>query len=228
MDTRGHASSIAETLEYEPASLVVIETARAKDACPRCHSGIVEAPVPAQAVEKSLAGPGLLAHVGVPKYLDHLPLHRLEGIFARQGIDLARTTLCGWVADVATALTPIGEQLRREITAANYLQTDDTPVTVLTAGGGSPKGRLWTYVAPLGRQVVFDATATHERGGPEAFLRTFQGKLQADAYTGYDALYRTGPIVEIGCWAHARRQWVDALVTDGAAARMVALIQQLY
>src|SRR5712691_6212227 len=96
--------SCAEKLEYEPASFVVIETVRAKYACPHCHDGVVEAPAPPQAVEKSLAGEGLLAHVVVSKYVDHLPLHRLEGIFAREGIDLARTTLCGWVADVATAL----------------------------------------------------------------------------------------------------------------------------
>jgi len=191
--------SVSEKLEYEPASFVVIQTARAKYACPQCHEGVVEAPVPPQALEKSLAGEGLLAHLVVSKYVDHLPLHRLEGIFAREGIDLARTTLCGWVADVATALTPIGDQLRREITAASYLQTDDTSVTVLGDDGGSFKGRLWTYLDPLGQQVVFEATTTHERDGPEAFLAGFRGALQADAYTGYDALYQSGTIVEIGC-----------------------------
>src|SRR6266571_3710842 len=220
--------SVSEKLEYEPASFVVIQTARAKYACPQCHEGVVEAPAPPQALEKSLAGEGLLAHLVVSKYVDHLPLHRLEGIFAREGIDLARTTLCGWVADVATALTPIGDQLRREITAATYLQTDDTSVTVLDERGGSFKGRLWTYLDPLGQQVVFDATATHERDGPEAFLAAFRGALQADAYTGYDAVYQSGRVVEIGCWAHARRRFVEAFVLDGSAALMVALIQQLY
>jgi transposase len=229
----GHAKtrigeSVSEKLEYEPASFVVIETVRAKYACPHCHEGVVEAPAPPQAVEKSLAGEGLLAHVVVSKYVDHLPLHRLEGIFAREGIDLARTTLCGWVADVATALTPIGDQLHREITVATYLQTDDTSVTVLADRGGSFKGRLWTYLDPLGRQVVFDATATHERDGPERFLAEFRGALQADAYAGYDALYQTGRVREIGCWAHARRRFVEALMTDPQAALMVARIQQLY
>ena len=119
-------------------------------------------------------------------------------------LDLSRTTLCGWVADVATALAPIGDELRRQVTAATYLQTDDTTVTILEETG-SRKGRLWTYLDPLARQVVFDATRTHERDGPEAFLAGFAGDLQADAYTGYDALYRTGRIREIGCWAHARR-----------------------
>jgi transposase len=220
--------SVSEKLEYQPASFVVIATARLKYACPHCQAGVTEAPAPPQAVEKSLAAEGLLAHVVVSKYVDHLPLHRLAGIFARQGVELSRTTLCDWIADVATALMPIGEQLRREVTAVTYLQTDDTPVTVLDDRGGSFKGRLWTYLDPLGRQGVFDATATHERAGPEAFLTGFRGSLQADAYPGYDALYRSGHVLEIGCWAHGRRRFVEAFMTDPQAARMVALIQQLY
>ena len=190
---------MAEKLEYQPASFVVIETVRAKYACPHCHDGVVEAPAPPQAIEKSLAGEGLLAHVVVSKYVDHLPLYRLEQIFAREQIDLSRTTLCEWVAAVATALAPIGEQLRREITAADYLHTDDTSITVLADDrGGSYKGRLWTYLDPMARQVVFDATPTHERDGPDRFLADFRGKLQADAYRGYDALYAT--------WARPRNR----------------------
>jgi transposase len=219
---------VSEKLEYEPARFVVVETARLKYACQHCHEGVVEAPAPPQAVEKSLAGEGLLAHVVVSKYVDHLPLHRLEGIFAREGIDLPRSTLCGWVADVATALTPVGEQLRREITAADYLQTDDTSITILGDDGGSFKGRIWTYLDPLARQVIFDATPTHERDGPAAVLADFRGKLQADAYSGYDGLYQSGRVIEIGCWAHARRPFVEAFMTDTSAALMIALIQQLY
>lgn len=219
---------VSEKLEYEPASFVVVETVRPKYACQTCHEGVVEAPAPPQAVEKSLAGEGLLAHVIVSKYADHLPLHRLEGIFAREGIDLHRSTLCGWVADVATALTPIGEHLRREITAADYVQTDDTTITVLGDDRGSFKGRIWTYLDPLTKQVVFDATTTHERDGPAAFLAGFRGKLQADAYNGYDGLYLSGRVLEVGCWAHARRRFVEAFPTDTSAALMIALIQQLY
>jgi transposase len=219
---------VSEKLEYEPASFVVIETVRPKYACPHCHEGVVEAPAPPQAVEKSLAGEGLLAHVVVSKYVDHLPLHRLEGIFARERIDLPRSTLCGWVADVAMALSPIGEQLRREVTAADYLQTDDTTITILDERGGSFKGRIWTYLDPLTKQVVFDATTTHERDGPTALLADFRGKLQADAYSGYDGLYQSGRVIEIGCWAHARRRFVEAFMTDTSAALMIALIQQLY
>jgi len=219
--------AVSEKLDYVPARVRVIETVRPKYACPRCHDGVVEAPAPPQAVERSLATEGLLAHVVVSKYVDHLPLYRLERIFDREHLDLSRATLCGWVADVATALAPIGDELRRQVVAATYLQTDDTPITILEETG-SRKGRIWTYLDPIARQVVFDATPTHERDGPEAFLAAFAGDLQADAYTGYDGLYRTGRIREIGCWAHARRGFVEALSTDARAAPMVALIQELY
>ncbi|HXF45445.1 MAG TPA: IS66 family transposase [Burkholderiaceae bacterium] len=220
--------AVTEKLDYHPASFLVIETVRAKYACPHCHDGVVEAPAPPQAIEKSLASEGLLAHIVVSKYVDHLPLYRLEQIFARERIDLSRTTLCEWVAAVASALAPIGDQLRREVVATDYVQTDDTSVTVLDDRGGSYKGRLWTYLDPIGRQVVFDATPTHERDGPERFLADFHGKLQADAYRGYDALYASGRVLEIGCWAHARRRFVEAFMTDTAPARMIAFIQQLY
>ena len=229
----GHAKTrigeaVSEKLDYVPASLRVIETARLKYACPHCHTGVVEAPAPPQAIEKALAAEGLLAHVVVAKYVDHLPLYRLEHIFLREGVDLSRSTMCGWVGDIATALTPIGDELRRQVTAATYLQTDDTPVTILEPSGGSRKGRLWVYLDPIGRQVVFDATPTHERDGPETFLGAFTGDLQADAYKGYDALYASGRMREIGCWAHARRGFVEALPTDLQAALMIALMRQLY
>jgi hypothetical protein len=163
----------------------------------------------------------------VAKYVDHLPLYRLEQIFAREQIDLSRTTLCDWVAGVATALAPIGEQIRREITATDYLQTDDTPITVLDERGGSYKGPLGLSRSAR-RQVVFDATRTHERDGPQRFLADFRGQLQADAYPGYDALYATGRVREIGCWAHARRRFIEAFTTDTTPALLIARIQQLY
>jgi transposase len=218
---------VSEKLDYRPALVEVVETVRLKYAC-ACHDGVTTAPAPPQAVEKSLATEGLLAHVVVSKFVDHLPLYRLERSFVRLGLDLSRTTLCGWVADVADALQPIGDELRRQVLATSYLQTDDTTMTILHEPGGPQKGRVWTYLDPIGRQVVFDATRTHEGEGPAAFLATFRGDLQADAYVGYDALYATGRLREIGCWAHTRRGFVEALPTDARAAPMIALIQQLY
>jgi len=218
---------VSEKLEYEPASFHVIQRRRLKRACPKGHELSV-APSPVQAVEKSLAAEGLLAHVVVSKFADHLPLYRQEGILGRQGVRLPRSTLCGWVASVAETLTPIVEHMKSEVVSTDYLQTDDTPVVVLKKLAGSFKGRLWAYLDPLGRQVVYDATPTHERAGPEAFLAGFRGYLQADAYTGYDALYASGRITEVGCWAHARRRFREALETDPRAASMLALVQELY
>lgn len=218
---------VSEKLEYVPASFHVVQTRRVKRACPKGH-GVSVAPAPPQALEKSLAAEGLLAHIVVSKFADHLPLHRQEGILARNGVRLPRSTLCDWVRDVAEACSPIVEHMKSELLATSYLQTDDTPVVVLKKLAGSFKGRLWAYLDPLERQVVYDATATHESAGPEAFLTGFRGYLQADAYTGYDGLFRGGGVIEVACWTHARRRFREALETDPRAALMVALIQELY
>lgn len=221
----GH--EVSEKMEYVPADYHVVQIKRVKRACPSGHE-VTLAPAPPQAVEKSLAAEGLLAHVVVSKYADHLPLYRQEGILARHGVSLSRSTQCDWVRQVARACEPIAEEIKRQILTADYLQTDDTSVVVLGGPEGSFKGRLWTYLDPLARQVVFEATATHERDGPEAFLSSFRGYLQADAYKGYDALYSSGRIVEVACWAHGRRRFKDALDTEPRAATMLALVQQLY
>jgi transposase len=155
----GH--DVSEKLEYVPASYHVVQTKRVKRACPAGH-GVTIAPAAPQAVEKSLAAEGLLAHVVVSKYADHLPLYRQEGILARHGVTLSRQTQCDWVRQVAKACEPITEEIKRQILETDYLQTDDTSVVVLGDSEGSFKGRLWTYLDPLGGQVAFEATATHE------------------------------------------------------------------
>jgi transposase len=221
-------AEVTEKMDYVPASFKVLELERPCYTCPKCHEGVSVAPVPVQAVQKGLAAEGLLAQVVVAKYADHLPLTRQEKIYARHGVDLSRSTLCDMVEQVAVALSPIVDEMKRQLIASDYLQTDDTPVVVLADTGGSFKGRVWTYLDPLRKQVVFDATPTHERDGPESFLRGFRGKLHADAYTGYDALFRGGGVVEVGCWAHARRRFVEALPTDNRAAVILAFIQDLY
>lgn len=219
---------VTEKLEYVPSSFFVRETVRPKYVCGRCHAGVSVASAPAQAVEKAIAGEGLLAHVVVSKYADHTPLHRLEGIFARHGVDIPRTTMTDWVGAVADAMSPVVEWMKDENVQTDYLQTDDTPMKVLAYRSTGYKGRLWVYLDPLNRQVVFDATQTHERDGPMKFLANFEGYLQADAYSGYDELYRTRAIVEVGCWSHGRRRFVDALATDSRAAIVIALVQKLY
>ncbi len=220
--------AMAEKLEYVPSSFFVRETVRPKYACPRCHDGVTVAPAPVQAVEKSIAGESLLAHVVVSKYADHTPLYRMEGIFARHGVEISRATMCDWVGDVADALQPIVDRMKREITQVDYLQTDDTPVKVLVPRGEGFKGRLWVYLDPLNHQVVFDATRTHEGKFPQEFLSSFRGYLQADAYVGYDELYKSRGIVEVGCWSHGRRRFVDSLAIDTRAAPILVLVQKLF
>lgn len=219
---------VSEKYDYIPAELFVRRTVRPKYSCPSCHEGVVSAPGPAQAVEKGLASEGLLAHVITSKYVDHLPLYRMEKILARHGAEISRKTLCDWVAECAEALTPLYEHLRTQIVSVDYLQTDDTPVTVLTEGGGSLTGRLWVYLDPLGKRVFFEATPTRGRDGPERVLKDYRGYLQADAYSAYDALYRSGRIVEVGCWAHVRRKFFDTREDDPDALKVLVLIQKLY
>ena len=219
---------VSEKYDYVPAELVCRVTRRLKYGGCRCQSGVLTAPAPPQAVEKGLAAEGLLAHVVTSKYVDHQPLYRLEKILGRHGADISRKTLCDWVAECADALAPIHAHLGRTIVKTDYLQTDDTPITILQPDGGSRTGRLWVYVDPIGRRTFFDATATREREGPERVLKDFKGYLQADAYSAYDGLYRTGRIHEVGCWAHVRRKFFDTREEDPEALKVLALIQKLY
>lgn len=206
-----------------------METVTPKYGCPKCKEGVVAAPAPVQAIDKGMAGEGLLAHIVTSKYADHLPLNRLEGIFLRHGVELDRSTMCDWVARAAFALTPIYDVIRREILGTDYLQTDETGVVILDKGGGSFKGRLWVYHDPLGGRTVFAATRTREKAGPDDFLGSFKGFLQADAYTGYDGLFARGSIKEVACWAHARRKFVEARETAPALADgVLRLIQEMY
>lgn len=219
----------SQKLDYEPASVYNVVTITPKYACPKCHEGVVKAAAPTQAIEKGMAAEGLLAHVITSKYADHLPLHRLESILQRQGIDIDRSTMCGWVGKVAEALSPIYDEVKKQILATDYLQTDDTPVVILGGPTGSYKGRLWVYRDSLGRQAVFDATRTHENDGPQKFLQGFSGFLQADAYKGYDVLYRNRTVTEVACWAHGRRRFVEGRDTDRSRADAVlALVRGLY
>jgi transposase len=219
---------VSEKYDLIPSEVVCEATHRLKYGSCGCRPGVLIAPARPQAIEKGLATEGFLAWLLTSKYADHLPLYRLEGILARHGADISRKTLCDWVAACADALNPVYEHLRKRIVTLDYLQTDDTPVTVLTEDKGSVTGRLWVYLDPLGKTVFFDATPTRGRDGPESVLKDFKGYLQADAYSAYDALYRIGPIAEVGCWAHVRRKFFDCREQDPEALKMLALIQKLY
>jgi transposase len=228
---------IAEVLEYVPASFKVIRHIRPKFACTACDV-IVQADAPSRPIAKGLAGPGLLAHVLVAKYCDHLPLYRQSGIYAREGVELERSTLAGWVGQCNALVRPLLVALQRYVLAGYKLHGDDTPVPVLAPGEGKTKtGRLWTYVRddrPAGAvtpPAVWFAYSPNRRGEhPQAHLKSFQGILQADAYAGFDALFADGTIQEAACWAHVRRKFFDVHKTLGSpvAAEAVHRIGALY
>jgi transposase len=221
------------TLEFIPARLEVHVHVLPKYACSKCRDGVASPPVPPKPTPGGLAGPGLIAFVVVSKFADHLPLYRLEDILTRHGVHLARSTLCDWVRDAATVLEPLAALQRSLVLQSPVIWTDDTPVTVL--GGdqpGSSKGRFWTYIGDAEHPYsTYDFTRNWTRDGPATFLSDYRGFLQADAYGGYDGIYvgSDGGIVEVACWAHARRKFHEARPNAPREAnRILEWIRQLY
>jgi transposase len=223
---------VSERLEYVPASLHVIEEACQKYACPKgCI--LVTAAKPPAPIEKGLAGPGLLAHVAVSKYGDHLPLHRQESIFARHGVELSRQTMCDWMRQCAELVSPLVGLMKERALSSKVVQTDDTPVPVLDPELPRTRtGRIWTYVGDaLHPYTVYDYTPNRSRDGPDEFLKDFRGYLQADAYSGYDGIYKDPQrgVTEVACWAHARRKFFEAESSDIMRSMvMLAYIHLLY
>lgn len=224
--------TVSETLDYTPSSLFVRRIVRPKyvvrfDDKP---DELKVADLPPQALPRCKAAPGLVADVIVAKLVDHLPLYRQEQRYARQGVDLARSTLCNWMAETADVLMPLYDLLKARVLAAGVVHTDDTPIPVQDPDRDHCRtGRLWTYVSTAG--TVYDATEDRCRDGPLDFLKGFQGFLQCDAYAGYDELVRhgRGAVVAVGCWAHVRRKFVEAEKASPREAReAVARIGQLY
>jgi transposase len=207
---------VSEVLEYIPASFRVIRHVRPKLSCTACDV-IVQAPAPSRPIDRGIAGPGLLAHVMTSKFCDHLPLYRQSEIYAREGVDLDRSTLAKWVGQSSRLLRPLLEALRRYVISAHKLHGDDTPVPVLAPGNGKTKtGRLWTYVRddrPAGdtsAPAVWFAYSPDRKGEhPQQHLREFRGILQADAYAGFNKLYEDGSIQQAPCLAHIRRKFYD-------------------
>lgn len=228
---------VSEVLEYVPERFKVIRQIRPKLACARCER-IVQAEAPSRPIERGVAGPGLLAHVLVSKYCDHLPLYRQSEIYAREGVELERSTLADWVGGTSRLLAPLVEALRRHVMAGGKLHADDTPVPVLAPGNGKTKtGRLWTYVRddrPAGdatpAAVWFAYSPDRKSEHPRAHLGNFTGTLQADGYAGFDQVYETGRIQEAACWAHVRRKFYDLHVAHRSpvAAEAMERIAALY
>jgi transposase len=239
---------ISEVVEHRPSSLVVVRTVRPKFVPKAKLEEMAAVPVPpgtpedvavastpvlqAHALElpipRSLCGPGLLADTIVRRWQDHLPLHRLERIYGREGLELPRSTVCDWHAGAALLVQPLIEAMWKDaLTNSPYLCTDATGVLVQDAEK-CRRAHFFVVVAPE-KHVLFGFSPKHDSAAVDELLADYKGFLVADAHTVYDHLYRKGDVVEVGCWAHARRYWFKSLDTDGARARHgLSLIQALF
>jgi transposase len=233
---------VSEQLEFIPAKLRVLRHVRPKYACPRCRTGIRTAPMPPQPIPKSLAGPTLLAHVAISKYADGLPLYRQEAMFRRLGIELPRASLANWMVKVGALLQPLVNLLRDELLASGFVQCDETRYQVLKEPGktATSQSYLWVQHAPDPGIVLYDYDASRSAEVPKRLFAGFEGILQTDGYEGYGALGREPGITHVGCWAHGRRKFDEALKAQRSSSKKkrsqkqskalqgLAFIQKLY
>jgi transposase len=241
-EMRKVGEDVTEVLDYVPGHFEVIKHIRPAFSCRRCES-MVQMPMPSLPIERGQPGAGLLAHIVVGKYCDHLPLYRQSGIYAREGVELDRATLADWVGKMAALVSPLVEAVAQHVMTAEKLHADDTPVPVLAPGTGKTKtGRLWVYLRderPYGGgappAVVYRYSPDRKGEHPRAQLANFRGFLQADGYSGFGPLYETAngqsaTVTEVACWAHVRRKFYDIHVATNApiAGDALARIGQLF
>jgi transposase len=223
---------VSEKLDYTPGTFTVERHVRGKWACAQCET-IIQAPVPAHVIDKGLPTAGLLAQVLVAKYADHLPLYRLEGIFARSGATLARATMADWVGVCGVQLNPLVQRLREIVLTQDILHADETPVTTLKPGEkGTLRAYLWAYSPSKHdslKAVIYDFAKGRAGKHASDFLGDWRGKLLVDDFSGYKALFRQG-VTELGCMAHARRKFYDLHQSNGSeiAAQALVIIGRLY
>jgi transposase len=229
---RALGEDASEVLEYIPEHWKVMKHVRPKYSCSACQR-IVQANAPSRPIERSYAGPGLLAHVLVSKYCDHLPYYRQSQIYARDGVELDRSTLADWGGAASALLDPLLAALEDYVMAAHKLHADDTPIPVLAPGTGKTKsGRLWAYLRddrPAGSTdppaVLFRYSPDRKGERPREHLQHFRGILQVDAYGGFNGLYDRAhePLIEAACWAHARRKFFEVYDSSASPIALEAL-----
>ncbi len=224
-------ADVSERLDYRPASLFIHAIERPTYLCRQCEQKgeniqAAQAPLPPAPIPRSTVGAGLLAHVIVSKWVDHLPLYRLESILARLGWEVTRSTLCDQMMACARLLTPLYDLMCRRVRASFSVHTDDTPVRLLKP---LRTAYAWVYVGdPANPYTVFDLSSGHQQEFPEKFLAGYRGFLHADGYAGYNCLYAAGA-THIGCWMHVRRYFFEAKQSDPARAHeAIARIRLLY
>ena len=214
---------VSEQLDVIPATVQVLRHIRLKYACPCCRTHVVTASMPAQPIPKSLASPGTLAHVAVSKYQDALPLYRQEQIFKRLGLELPRVTLAGWMIRAGALIQPLINLLRDRLLEGDVIHCDETKVQVLKEPGKAATSLSYMWVQVSGRDekpvVLFDYDPSRGGAIPKRLLGDFSGFLHTDGYEGYGAVCRANDITQIGCWAHVRRKYDEALKAAGINPR---------
>ena len=221
-------------VEYLPGHFERIHHLRKKYACPACESTgnnpqMETAAKPETAIDKGIAGPGLLAYIVTSKFADYLPLYRLEDIFQRQGFEISRATQSVWCGDIADLAEPLYELMAERVRASHVVATDDTIMPMLSKGK-TANARMWVYVGDDGYPYnVFDFTLNRGRDGPKYFLKDYRQVLLADAYGGYNGVVAGNEITRAGCWAHLRRKVIEAEKAAPEIAReAIELVRALY
>lgn len=225
----------SEQLEFIPAQVKVLEHIRYKYGCRQCEEGVKIAPLPPQPIPKSIATAGLLAHILVSKYNDHIPLYRQEHILQRYQIDIARSTLCHWVLRCGELIEPLIDLIKHQIINSHYICVDETPVQVLKNNhkNASRKNYMWVYLtgSPIHRLILYDYQPSRSSASVTILLNDFKGYLQTDGYAAYHQLQDKLAIIAVGCWAHVRRKFMDivkANKNEGKAFEAIKIIKQLY
>jgi len=221
---------VTEILDYIPGRFEVIRHVRPSYSCRRCEA-MAQAPMPALPIPRGQAGSGLLAHVLISKFCDHIPLYRQAQIYARDGLDLDRAQLADWAGKAAWLIDPLVERIGAYVMAGCIIHADDTPIPVLAPGHGKTKtGRLWVYLRderPHGGSsppaVLYRYTPDRKGGHCRGHLKRFAGHLRADGYAGFNGLYESARVTEVGCWAHVRRKFFDVFDANGSPIAKEAL-----
>jgi transposase len=227
---------ITEVMEYKRAEIYVKKYIRPKYALlneegPSDQAGVVIGSLPSLPIPKGNAGPSLLSHILIGKYVDHLPLYRQQKQIKRLGVEISEKTICGWVAASCDLLFPLYEKLMQHVQQSGYIQADETPIKVLDKNkkGDTHKGYYWVYHSPISRAVCFQYRKGRGREGPNEFLEDFQGAIQADGWHVYERVGKRDDIILLGCLAHVRRKFEEAQDNDRSRAGYVlSEIQKLY
>lgn len=225
--------AITEVIEYEPASAYVRRIIRSKYIIEQNdeETRIVIAPLPTMPIPKGNAGPSMLSHILISKFVDHLPFYRQVQIFKRQDLNIAESTIGGWFSATCNLLAPLYDTLKSKVCSSDYLMADETPIPVLTKDkpGATHKGFHWVYYDPVHRLVLFDYQKTRGREGPDELLKNFTGYLQTDGYAAYEHFEKQKGITLLACMAHARRKFEHALDNNPVLAdKALKMFRELY